>query len=371
MTRTRRVASGVAALALAGAWALSASACATRPDWFAVLPPGGESWTGLSALAATSEGLCVATAASDRPRVFRVAPGAVSISVPVLPATGYGREASLRWFARSGTSVVAVGGARGGAHANIRWTAWRTDGASRLVEREQPFETFGGWDAGTLVGLVDVAGRPVLVGSWRGAVGLDIALWTPVSDRWQRVPTPTGLASGAGVLRTVAAAGATADAIVLVGNEVVLADGAEQRPVAWTAPAASGPWRRTELPGGPGRATAVACGASACVAAGRDASATLRVWLLTDGVATEVPVGVVPVGDAVVPLVASGKADAIVAVPAGSGTRLFKVAEATSQEEEAPPGSPLALAVASGRLYLATAPDGGPPKLFAADFSVS
>ena len=71
--------------------------------------------------------------------------------VSLRPSTPYGKVASLVSLAGDGRSIVAVGAAHGGAHANFRWTIW-TGTPAGVVDRPQTFETFGGQEAGTAAG---------------------------------------------------------------------------------------------------------------------------------------------------------------------------------------------------------------------------
>ena len=72
----------------------------------------------------------------------------------------------------TGGSVVALGAAHGGAHANFRWTIW-TGTPAGLVDRPQTFETFGGQEAGSLLAVARDRHGPLIVGTWQGAHGLD------------------------------------------------------------------------------------------------------------------------------------------------------------------------------------------------------
>ena len=89
-------------------------------------------------------------------------------------------------MATDGARVIAIGGANGGAHANVRWTTWAGTAAG-VVELPQSFYTFGGWGAGDLVEAVVTPSGDALVGSWGGArAGLDTAVWTFADRTWTR-----------------------------------------------------------------------------------------------------------------------------------------------------------------------------------------
>ena len=149
-----------------------ATAAPTPPsEWAIVALPGDAAAVTLTAY---RDELLVGT----RPTDDTAAPGLVRLQgstttvLAVTPASGYGPEA--RWLSIAvddGGDLVAVGGARGGAHANVRWTVWRGSTESGLREEEQTFDTFGGWGAGDLVGAVAAPSGPAIVGSWGSRAG--------------------------------------------------------------------------------------------------------------------------------------------------------------------------------------------------------
>ena len=88
---------------------------------------------------------------------------------------------SSPWRSR-GDEVSALGGVRDGAHSNVRWSVW--SGTARgLQEFPQGFNTFGGPEAGDLVGIVHPEtspdAGPVIVGTWSSRHGLDAAFLAP------------------------------------------------------------------------------------------------------------------------------------------------------------------------------------------------
>lgn len=204
-------------------------------------------------------------------------------SRPVQAVTPYGRVAQwLSIAAGPDGSLVAVGGARGGAHANVRWTVWRGSVAAGLTEQEQTFSTFGGWGAGDQVGPVLTAAGPLLVGSWEGAqAGLDLATWVPDGEAWVRQPsagtalesTPTQLMGA----RSVAAWGSGA---LITGSVVRLGDGAVRKvPAIWRSTTGNAGWTRVDLPdsGQAGEAVSAACTEAECTVAGW-VDGRLAVW---------------------------------------------------------------------------------------------
>ena len=118
-------------------------------------------------------------AAPQPPGLVRRSPDGTVTEVPAQAVTGYGRTASWFSLAADGTRILAIGGDRGGAHGNVRWSVW-TGSASGVAEHAQAFSTFGGWGAGDLIDAVLTPGGSAVVGSWESAeAGLDVAVWTP------------------------------------------------------------------------------------------------------------------------------------------------------------------------------------------------
>lgn len=360
----------------------------------------------VAALGVTPDAVILGVAADPAtrqgPRVLLLR-GEAPSPVEVHPATGYGAEASWLGFASGPSGLVAVGGARGGAHSNVRWSVWGPATSSpsagspspntgtgtgagtgpsplgtaagpveapsssltvipstgsrgtrailALVEQPQSFETFGGWDAGALVGIASGPDGPVIAGSWKGAVGLDITLWTPSAATWTRVPTSPELASTPQTLRKASGIAATASGLVLVGDEIDLAHNVLQVPTAWIARGPTGPWTRVALPGGPGRAEAVGCGPSDCLIAGVGADGHARAWRLSGVAASELTLPTIGVPEgAKVPSPTTGR----LAFPTASGGVLLNVAGVGVRQQTAPPGTPTALVERDGSIYLAT-----------------
>ena len=253
----------------------------------------GDGWSALGPLSAQVGAVVTLTAVGDllvagrstaagEPAVEVLADGTWT-SRPVQAVTPYGRVAQwLSIAAGPDGSLVAVGGARGGAHANVRWTVWRGSVAAGLTEQEQTFSTFGGWGAGEQVGPVLTTAGPMLVGSWEGAkAGLDLATWLPDGDAWVRQPsggtalesTPTQLMGA----RSVAAWGAGA---LIAGSVVRLGDGAVRKVQAiWRSTTGNAGWTRVDLPdsGQAGEAVSAACTEAECTVAGW-VDGRLAVW---------------------------------------------------------------------------------------------
>lgn len=128
-------------------------------------------------------------AAPQPPGLVRRSPDGTVTEVPAQAVTGYGRTASWFSLAADGTRILAIGGDRGGAHGNVRWSVW-TGSGSGVAEHAQAFSTFGGWGAGDLIDAVLTPAGSAVVGSWESAeAGLDVAVWTPQGDDWVRRPS--------------------------------------------------------------------------------------------------------------------------------------------------------------------------------------
>lgn len=353
----------LATLLVGAAAACSNPASPTPPPspralgWQSVDLPGGAS----PLLVRTGPDLVLVAARSgDRASLFRLP---ASHSAALLDAEPVALEPhgvyapGARWvdLAVDGSRVLAIGRAAGGAHGIPRWTVW--DGSpDRLVERPQPFETFGGPRSG---GLAAVAPGPeeVVVGTWDdGGPGLDARLWSQTSPHaWQRNPVAPALASTATVLPQPVALARSATGLVLVGSVTDLGGGPAvvTRATAWTAPTATGPWTRLDLPATTtaARATGVACSGERCWVVGADGSRPAAWQVDPDGV-TRAALPALPTSPEVapvlalagtVPWVAVGGADHVVLTrPEGAGWISFA----------GPPGRPLSLAASSGRLDL-------------------
>lgn len=249
--------------------------------------------------------------APGRPGLSILPSGARNLrDIALHPAPGYGAEAQWLSVATHAGQLTALGGAPGGAHSNTRWTVWQGD-ATGLVEQPQEFNTFGGEDAGGLVGVAYAGDTPVLVGSWRSAsTGLDIAVWRRQgAATWVRdTSTGTALASTPTQLVQAAGVASTGPDLLVVGSTTVLPStpggdiavnatvwrGAVRPDSRWT-------WTSLPLPGAsPSRADAVTCDAAhaECLVVGRSAGHAVA-WLVRESrVSAAADLGGVPVGDA-------------------------------------------------------------------------
>ncbi len=258
------------------------------------LPPGAAPVR----IAAMGDELVVAVSEDGEPGVVRHRDG-TNTEVPLTPATGYGAKALWYSLAARTTDgepdILAVGGKRGGAHGNVRWSVWRTT-ENGMAEQPQTFSTFGGLGAGDLIDGVLPDTGPLLVGTWQShSAGLDPSVWTTDGVTWtRRSSTGTPLESTRAALKYPMSATWSGAEVVIAGWQLVAG---AQRPVVWTL---RGEQVITALlPDAGRRATAitVTCG-NTCAVAGQ-VDGKLAVWQGSGNTWRRVPdVPEVPVGDA-------------------------------------------------------------------------
>ncbi|MCB0910898.1 MAG: hypothetical protein KDB60_04690 [Propionibacteriaceae bacterium] len=264
----RRILAPVAALVLLAG--CTAAAPQPEPAWQQVdLPTGVRP----ASLAATGTELLVGgvTPTEPGPRLLRVQAGAVTGEVEPVTSDPYAQVADLVDVTAAGDDVYAIGRAIGGAHANPRLSVWDGSLASdRLVSRPQEFFTFGGHDAGPLLGTVVVDGEPVIVGSRTTATGSRGVLWTRTGTTWtQQDRDVAALASSPDRELGFSGVDTLGPLVVIAGDELGLAGGLTQSPTAF-AGTVTGEWQSVHLPvpdlpavgGQLSRATGVACPAT-------------------------------------------------------------------------------------------------------------
>lgn len=235
--------------------------------WLDVTPPGVVP----AALVSVPSGLVVAgTDATGE------APAATMESgepVPLVPSEPYAASARIVSAASAGGVLYLIGGRAGGAHGNTRWTVWDGAVGGPVTSRPQEFFTFGGHDAGPLLGTLIVDGRPIIVGSRGAEAGPEAALYAVDGEVWYPLDTPAALRSASGLVLGLTAATSVGSTIVIVGDSVhSTAAGVVQTPALFYG-TVGGEWRRVELPvpvEAPGlrHATAVACTGTTCWVAG-------------------------------------------------------------------------------------------------------
>ena len=338
------------------------------------LPPGAQP----EVLAAVGDAVLIGVrrdSDTTRPGLERLGRDGTITDVPVTAATPYGHTASWYSLTSDGDHVLGIGGDRGGAHGNVRWSVWSGSGRG-IAEHAQAFSTFGGWGAGDLVDAVLTPIGPALVGSWQSAgAGLDVAVWQASGDTWsRRGSTGTPLESTASALGFPIAATGVDQGILVVGWQFAAGvGGAGQAPVAWRSAAGTDGWTRTPLPGGgsSGAAMAARCpDATTCLVAGR-VDGELALWRLVDGGWSRVAgVPVIPVGEndrlpaplpaaaGVVQLVSDAGQVTIVDIAAGKGTM---------RPAEGPSGAVVSAVEAGGSVYLLAGPSPDALSLWRAD----
>lgn len=233
------------------------------------LPPGAAPVR----IAADGDGLLIGVREDGGPGLLRYADGKTT-DIPLTPATAYGAQA--HWYSLSARDgeILAIGGKRGGAHGNVRWSVWRGT-EEGIAEQPQVFSTFGGYGAGDLIDGVLPDGGAYLVGTWQSrSVGADAAVWTTDGVTWQRQSsTGTALESTRDSLKFPMAAAAHGREVVIAGWQLVKG---RQQPVVWTLTDAGA--TATPLPDAGRTAVAgtVTC-AHTCEIAGR-VDGRLAVW---------------------------------------------------------------------------------------------
>ncbi|MEV4597323.1 hypothetical protein AB0K15_07970 [Amycolatopsis sp. NPDC049253] len=272
MTAVRRLSLVIAAFALVGA-----CSPAPEPPWRPVdLPVSG---TRVLGFVRTSSGIVMT---GSVPGPSGRAPAAWSggpawTPLPLHPATGYGRQAELTLPAASGSELLALGSAYGGAHANPRPTIWTGSVAGGLTEHEQPVELLGGERAVTTSGSAAGPAGYVLTGQWdHRSGGVGAAIWTSADGASWALREDAALLSSAGEQTRVLAAASGGPGYVAVGDA---RSGLSVRPAAWTSADGSA-WTRVSPPSPAGSASMwrVTCSATDCAAVGTTAEQRLACW---------------------------------------------------------------------------------------------
>jgi hypothetical protein len=305
------------------------------------------------------------------PGLLRGAADGAFTEIPVTPASPYGKLATWYSVVSDGDRIVAIGGERGGAHANVRWSVWNGSAAG-LNEQPQGFSTFGGQGAGELADAVLTPGGPVLAGSWESAHGgLDVAVWTNSGAEWNRQSSAgTALESTPDRLGLPIAATALEQGVLVVGWQLT---GGAQIPAVWRSATAATGWTTAALPdaGRAGTAMAVRCWESTCAVAGR-VDDRMALWQLS-GTWTRLPdVPPVPVGDQD-HLVAPVRLDGQLAQVFAEGDEV-KIARTdgrtwTVRTASGPTGRVTAATVVGDTLYVVAGPDDDNRTVWRADVS--
>jgi hypothetical protein len=293
--------------------------------------------------------------------------GDILKSVPLMPKSPYAPIA--RWYSvvTDGTRIVAIGGANGGAHANVRWTTWSGTLAG-VQELPQNFYAFGGWGAGELVDAVITPTGDALVGSWGGAqAGLDAAVWTFADPVWTRQdPAGTALESTSKLLVGPRGATRDGDGILMTGSALHLDDGVKQTAAVWRSSGVNTGWHRIDLPdlGTHSESVSARCGGpspTSCVVAGQ-VDGRLAVWSVDgDRAARQTGIPTIAVGDQdVVPAPVIARVSSVIVSPNGPTATVLSRSDTGSWVASAgPAGLPIATALVGDRIYVATRPAPG------------
>ncbi len=235
-----------------------------RVAWSDVTPAGVVP----TSLAVTRSGLVIAgsDASGERPAVVM----ADGTAVPLVPTEPYAASADIVAASPAGGRLYLLGGRSGGAHGNVRWTVWDGALSGPVTSHEQEFFTFGGHDAGPLLGVVVVGATPIIVGSRGADTGPLAALYGATGVVWKQLDTPAALQSGKDGILGFTAVAASGDRVVIVGDVVRPGpSGAVQTPALFYG-TVGGAWHRVDLPApelrtpGLRHATGVACDDDAC-----------------------------------------------------------------------------------------------------------
>lgn len=295
------------------------------------------------ALAPHGDALLIGTRPSDHPELVTRARDGVITNIKLTPATPYGKEAHWYSLTSDGNSVFGVGGERGGAHGNVRWSAWTGD-HRQITEMPQGFSTFGGYGAGELNAVVSTRTGPLIIGSWQSAkAGLDIATWTYSGETWSRQPSAgTLLESSQEMLRFPLAATSTPNGGALV---VGWQHGSGTSSAAvWEFDGSA--WTTSTLPDGDA-ALAASCFDGTCHVVGRG-KGKLAWWKGPNW--TKVPTPDVPVGDSddlAPPVPVNGTPTLVID---HNGVKL--VSEKDERSADGPTGKVSAAAAAGGQVFV-------------------
>ena len=264
LRRTSWTAAAIAAAMLAAA-GCTVSAGAT-PAWQrVVLPPNVRA----ASLASGGDTVLLGGQAEGHPVLLRIDGLKTGATVALDPREPPAADADLISVTIDGDDLFAIGRWFGGAHSNPRLTMWDgTISTNVLTSRPQAFFTFGGHDAGNLLGIEVIAGRPVIFGLRSETTGIEGVVWTRSGKTWTKhVHLDPTLVSSPDRVVSFTALDRLGDHLVVVGDEVGLAGGLTQQPSIWVG-SPDGPWTQAllqlpaDLPpvaGQLSRATSVAC----------------------------------------------------------------------------------------------------------------
>jgi hypothetical protein len=270
----------------------------------------------------------------------------------VRPQSPYGKVADFVSLATDGSSIVALGAAHGGAHANSRWTIW-SGTLKRIVDRPQIFYAFGGQQAGDLIDVAWDDRGPMIVGSWLGKHGLDGRIWRVQGETWSRVAPIPSLVNTVARQMDPRAAETRGRATVISGSVVELTGGVRQSAAIWRGSGAS--WTLTVLPD-PGRrseAWSTDCVAGCATLGSRDGA--VAIW----DAGMLAPVPELTVADSDNGVVVSDGDRVLAAFSSAGEGRLLIGRGADWRAYTAPDGVVRSALLIGSRLYLLTDDNGG------------
>lgn len=350
------------------------------PAWASAAPGPSFTWTprrlpaGVTASTLTPSGerllvggvAAVAGPDTTSPRMYVLDTAGNATPVPLTPVSPYAFLAQWYSVVSDGARIVAIGGARGGAHGNVRWSTWAGTTAG-VREQTQNFLTFGGEDAGQLLDAVLTPEGPVLVGTWASAkTGQDAVIWLQDKTIWRRQSSAgTPLESIATVLVGPRAAVSSGAGVLVVGSAVHLGPGSvTQTAAVWRSSGPDGGWHPIDLPsaGKTSEAVSARCQGMACLVAGR-VDDTVALWEVNGDDAhrlTGIPAAVVTDQDNLPPPLSRAGHDVVVA-PGGDHALVLTRTEHGWQVSAGPPGSPVAAAVVGSYLWVIAVPRSGSP----------
>ncbi|GLZ41836.1 hypothetical protein [Actinokineospora sp. NBRC 105648] len=232
-------------------------------------------------LTTAGDALVIGVRRGETPGILRRAADGTTTEIPAHGTTPYGLLARWTAIAVDGDKVVAVGGERGGAHGNVRWSVWSGTTAG-ITEQRQAFSTFGGYGAGDLFDAEITTTGPVVLGGWESAkVGFDVATWLPDGDIWNRQSSAgTALESSQAELPFPLAATTTGDGILIAGWELA---GSREQAVVWRSTRGVTGWTKQPLPdtGTAAQAMAIRCTGPSCLISGA-VDGKLAIWRFAD-----------------------------------------------------------------------------------------
>lgn len=238
-----------------------AGGCTAAPAWQQV--ELGE--LRASSLATVGDRVLVGGSSAGGPSLALLDGSSVPSALALAPDGPEAEAADLVSLSGHGEQLQALGTMISGAHSNPRWTVWDGSLSDGLTSHPQEFFTFGGHDAGPLLGIGWVADEPVILGSRTTATGARAALYQSTGTTWREdAARPDVLASTATSQLGFGQMATTADKLVIAGDEVLLTQPLRQTPVVWVG-APGGSWTRLEpsVPSTEGsglaRAQAAAC----------------------------------------------------------------------------------------------------------------